>query len=393
MSRRLTPSGCILWALAVLGTTLCGCRSFPSISSAGSCASAPQTSLSQPDPQSAPEMDLATALEKLNRPSEAKKGPIQALAISGGVIGAPFASGVLVGWTKSGTRPQFDIVAGVSSGSLLGAYAFLGSKYDSNLENHVKHLKASDLFIFQPVRSMIHEGALGSSKPAEDLIRSEVNEAFLEDMRQAHAEGRRFLVGTMNMETRRLSIWDLAALASSERDDAPELVRKVLLAGISWPGLCPPVEFDVEVEGHRYHEWHCDGGMAAMAFMVLDPNASWPEHPAMAKGEKPAGSNLYVLPGRKLYGDPAPAPKRVFSRVLISITSTLEALTRADIDRLYCLSLESGMAFHILSLPQGYRVEPLSFRQPLPQDASKIFDYGYKLAAPGPPWRADPSAH
>ena len=39
------------------------------------------------------------------------------LAISGGGDDGAFGSGLLVGWTDAGDRPQFDVVTGVSTGS------------------------------------------------------------------------------------------------------------------------------------------------------------------------------------------------------------------------------------------------------------------------------------
>src|SRR5262245_28916722 len=56
--------------------------------------------------------------------------PTRFLAISGGGDDGAFGSGVLVGWTEAGDRPQFDIVTGVSTGSLIAPFAFLGPAYD-----------------------------------------------------------------------------------------------------------------------------------------------------------------------------------------------------------------------------------------------------------------------
>jgi len=52
------------------------------------------------------------------------------LALSGGGANGAFGAGLLVGWTKSGKRPTFKIVTGVSTGALMAPFAFLGSGYD-----------------------------------------------------------------------------------------------------------------------------------------------------------------------------------------------------------------------------------------------------------------------
>jgi hypothetical protein len=53
--------------------------------------------------------------------------PLNILALSGGGAGGSFGAGVLVGWSRQGTRPEFDVVTGVSVGALYAPYAFLGS--------------------------------------------------------------------------------------------------------------------------------------------------------------------------------------------------------------------------------------------------------------------------
>jgi hypothetical protein len=50
------------------------------------------------------------------------------LALSGGGADGAYGAGVLNGWTASGTRPEFTIVSGVSTGALISPFAFLGPK-------------------------------------------------------------------------------------------------------------------------------------------------------------------------------------------------------------------------------------------------------------------------
>src|SRR6476469_7825321 len=52
------------------------------------------------------------------------------LAISGGGDDGAFGAGLLNGWSASGTRPEFKMVTGVSTGALIAPFAFLGSRYD-----------------------------------------------------------------------------------------------------------------------------------------------------------------------------------------------------------------------------------------------------------------------
>jgi hypothetical protein len=315
---------------------------------------------------------------------------LQVLALSGGVAGVPFTAGVLLGWTQSGTRPQFDVVSGISSGALIGAFAFLGPRYDAELRRLVLSLNTSDLICFRPLRCMLRHGAFGTAEPAERLIGRVFDDGYVADLRQAHAEGRRFFVGTMNLETKRLIVWDVGAIACSGRPDAGDLVRKVLLAAVSWPGAVPPVEFDVAVNGHCYREQHCDAGSVGMAFVRFGALPGWPQPGAPVQPGWLAGSDLYVLASRKLYSDPHPVPCCALSRLAPSFSTLFEALTRADIAHLYFVCAASGMHFHLLAVPQNYHCEPPCFSSLFPKGAPKLFETGFRMAACGPSWRSTP---
>lgn len=316
--------------------------------------------------------------------------PVQALALSGGVAGAPFTAGVLVGWTQSGTRPTFDVVSGISSGALIGALAFLGPKYDPKLQQLMLSLDTSDLFRLRPLRCLVCDGAFGSALPAKRLLRKVFDDEFLNDLRQAHAEGRRFFVGTMNLKTKRLVIWDIGAIASNGRPDAGELIRKVMLAAMSWPGAFPPVEFEVEVDGHRYREQHCDAGSVAMAFVRFGCLPGWPEPGCPIRPGWLAGSNLYVLTSRKLYSDPAPVSGCAVPRLALSMSALFEALTRADICRLYSFCAAAGMRFHLIAVPPEHPSEPMCFTHLFPKEAPKLFETGRQIGVSGPCWRFTP---
>lgn len=325
------------------------------------------------------EKGLADALGMPTLLPPAVRRPLQILALSGGVAGAPFTSGVLVGWTKSGTRPTFDQVTGISSGSLIGAYAFLGPKYDAQMQKLILTMSTADLIKFRPLSCMLCEGAFGSSKPAESFLRRVYDGCYMNDLRLAYAEGRRFFVGTMNLETRRLTIWDIGAIASSGRPDADDLVRKVLLAAVSWPGAVPPVLFDIEIDGHCYHEEHCDAGAVAMVMPPLGPQAGCL-----------AGADIYVLASRKLYSESACVRKSAFCRLKPCVMAFFETLTRENIGRVYSVCMLTGARFHLLAVPQDYHGEPPSLTHLYPKDAPKLFETGYQMSVNGPHWRHTP---
>jgi hypothetical protein len=50
------------------------------------------------------------------------------LALSGGGGAGAFGAGAVTGLTRSGSRPDFAVVTGVSAGALIAPYAFLGRR-------------------------------------------------------------------------------------------------------------------------------------------------------------------------------------------------------------------------------------------------------------------------
>ena len=331
---------------------------------------------------------LAAGLEKF-ADAKPRTKPLHILAVCAGGVNSPFNAGALVGWTQNGTRPKFDVVTGTSSGGLVGAFAFVGPKYDARLEALFTGLKTSDLFQIRPVRYLLRDGAIASPKPLEKILEAEFNECYLADLREAHAEGRRLFIGTTNAETKRLVIWDLGAIASSGRPDAGVLVRKILQATVTWPGVLPPVEIDVLIDGRWCREQHFDGGATAQCFVRVGASAGWPAPDEGVPGWM-AGSKLYVLAGGRLYESPAPPPTKFIGRILNGTSCMISTMARADMHRLHTLCMSSGMRFHLLALPHEHPRSDQGILKIDPSETRRLFDVGYRMMTTAPPWRHTP---
>ena len=77
------------------------------------------------------ELTVASVAQRLRGLSAAD--PFTILALSGGGANGAFGAGALVGLARSGTRPRFSVVTGVSAGALIAPYAFLGPEWDPQL--------------------------------------------------------------------------------------------------------------------------------------------------------------------------------------------------------------------------------------------------------------------
>jgi Patatin-like phospholipase len=95
--------------------------------------------------------------------------PIAMLAISGGGDNGAFAAGFLNGWTKEGTRPQFKIVTGVSTGALIAPFAFLGPAYDKKLKEFYTSISLKDIAKKRSILAVMTNDAMADNTPLKNL--------------------------------------------------------------------------------------------------------------------------------------------------------------------------------------------------------------------------------
>jgi hypothetical protein len=301
--------------------------------------------------------------------------PLNVLVCSGGGKYGAFAAGVLNGWTASGTRPEFDVVTGISSGVLTATFAFQGPRSDPKLEYYFTRLERRDLYRYRPFR-VARTAAVASSERLHRLIEQEMTDHEVAELACAYARGRRLFVATTNVMTRRLTVWDLTAIAASGRPDAGPLVRKVLFAATSIPGWTPPVEFDVTVNGCRYQELHADAGPITEGFLRT------------ANG-LPPGSNVYVVTAGKLYNDPYAEKPGLVGSMAGAVSNSLYAIYRADMERLYALCAVTKSNFKLIAAPPDVKVATGTLDFNL-NDLAILYRSGYQIAANGIPWRTYP---
>jgi predicted patatin/cPLA2 family phospholipase len=335
-------------------------------------------------------LSASLARLKVRQPDEydAHGKKYSALALSGGGSYGAFSAGLLNGWTATGQRPQLDIVSGVSTGALIATYAFLGPRYDQTLCRFYTTTRTEDIYRERCKPAVLWSDSFVSSEPLERTIEASITLQVLCEVAQAHAEGRRLYIGTTNVDTGRLVIWDMGAIASSGKPDSLELYRKIILASASPPGFFPPVRVDVSVNGRTYTELHVDGGATAQVFfrtsmIQIDPSA-------FADGRRPlVGSCVYIVVAGKAYPD----PKCVESKALTIAGSSLSALTyaqtRNDLIRIYTLTLLTGMDFRVATVPQDWTIAEDSMVFD-PAQMRCLYERGYNLAVANGAWAEVP---
>jgi Patatin-like phospholipase len=315
------------------------------------------------------------------------KKQFNVLVLSGGGAYGAYSAGVLAGWTETGTRPDFDVVTGVSTGALVATMAFLGPDKDPYLKRFYTKVTDKDVYARKSDLAALLSDSFRESKPLAKLIEIIVDEKMIREIAAEHAKGRRLYVGTTHLDARRLVVWDMGEIASRGTPSDLTLFRRVLLASASIPGYFPPVPMMVEVDGKPVEELHVDGGVTASLFF-RSPQVS----AATAKklGDRPMeGSNIFIIVAGKLYADPGCVERRLIPIAADSISALLYSQCRGDLFQLYALSLATGMNYRMTAIPAIAEVpsDATSFD---PKVMGYLFDLGHKQALSEHPWRTTP---
>jgi hypothetical protein len=306
------------------------------------------------------------------------------LAISGGAANGAYGAGVLNGWSKEGSRPEFKIVTGISTGAIIAPLAFLGSSYDDKLKEFYTQYSTKDV-----AEIKLSKNSLASTRPFKRLIDKYADKQLLEKIAVEYRKGRRLYVGTTNLDAQRLVIWDMGKIASIGDEKALDLFRKIILASASIPVAFPPVYFTVEADGKTYDEMHVDGGTIRQVFFLYDVLQGL-ERAFKEKGIDvlKIKYNIYVI--RNGYADPIwkEVPDELASIAERSIDTMTNSQGAGDLYQLYTFTKAGKGNFNLAYIPAAnvYASKEIF-------DASvmrKLFDLGFEQAQRGYPWKKTP---
>src|SRR4051812_22976359 len=163
------------------------------------------------------------------------------LALSGGGADGAYGAGVLNGWTESGTRPEFTIVSGVSTGALIAPFAFLGPAYDGLLRRLYTSGVAGSLLSAPRLEPILFGSGVFGSQPLRQLVAQHIDGPMLARIAAEYAKGWCLAVVTTDLDVQRAVAWDMGRIASCGSPAALELFREVLTASASVPVVFPPV--------------------------------------------------------------------------------------------------------------------------------------------------------
>ncbi len=329
----------------------------------------------------------AARLEQIKRRRPAilrdRRRTVSYLALSGGGSHGAFGSGILNGWSAAGTRPEFEIVSGVSTGALMAPFAFLGRGYDRQLREIYTQYATKDLVHPRVLAGLVGGSALTDTTPLRKMIAKYVDWKLFRAIAREHAKGRRLLVGTTNIDADRPVIWNMGQIAQRDTKEALELFRSVLLASASLPGLFPPVFIKVEANGKTFEEMHVDGGTTDNAFL-LPPKVN-----IRSFGNPRWRRRLFIIANDRTGPNPDVTEAKTVSILGRSMATLIKQQLEGDLIKLYLRAKANGIDYNLTSIPASFREKS---KEAFDKDfMRKLYDLGYAMGKAGVKWQKKPS--
>lgn len=318
------------------------------------------------------------------------------LVLSGGGEYGAFGAGFLKGWgtIESGefTRPDFDSVSGISTGSLIAPFAFVGSEeaYDSVLQ--IYRNPDEDWVVARGILSFLFgDRAYYDAGKLHQRIRESITPDLIQSLAKGSAQNKSLLVGATNLDYGMMRVWDLSRIAARlNESDAAEEITNRLIASSAIPAVFPPVNIG--------NFLYVDGGASMQVVSGLE-NREWLYQDKTSGIEfadpetAPLRIRIWVLVNNKLLMEPeitSPTWSAIATRSLASLIRASTLQTLQDIET-YSQMINSRPEFDVrmfyVAIPQGINIPETKnlFDAKKMQD---LADLGEKMGANPASWRA-----
>jgi len=224
--------------------------------------------------------------------------------------------------------------------------------------------------------------------PLKKLFSNNFNEALLNRVATAHAKGRRLYIGTTNIDTGQLIVWDMGAIAASSRSDKYQRFSDIIYASSAMPIFLPPQYISVDVEDNQYYQMHVDGGIYSHVFMI-GLFVNWKEVLDLsADANLNFDVTLYTIANRKYRNRTAYDPVEQSPSSVISayIETETDLLFDRSMYRLYDSCMQKGIKFRMAAVPKdvNHVDDATEFN---PEKMLKLFNVGYSFGLNGVKWQ------
>jgi hypothetical protein len=281
--------------------------------------------------------------------------------------------------------PSSKLVTGVSTGTMIAPFAFLGGAYIGRLRTLYTTIKPEDISEDAGLFGALFGEALADTEPLARLISRYVDQQMLADIAREYARGRLLLIGTTSLDEQRPVIWNLGAIAGSGHPGALELTRKVLLASAAIPGAFPPVMIEVDAAGRRYQEMNVDGGAVVQTFLYPPDTGLRVD---LRSAEHARQRHAYIVRNGRLDPDWAKVDRRFLKIVGRAISTMIHYSGYNDIIRIYATTKRDGVDYNLAYIEPDF--PDMKHEEFDPAYLRALFDYGYAKGRQGSAWHKAP---
>jgi predicted acylesterase/phospholipase RssA len=337
------------------------------------------------------EAEFVDAVGRLHRtlgiPAAQAIPELQLLAISGGGENGAFGAGLLCGWTEHGGRPIFELVTGISAGSLIAPFAYLGPDYDPQLSTVYTQLTPEKVLTKRGFTAALFDDALTDNQPLFKTISNYMTDEIVVAMGKAYDQGRLLLVASTDLDAQQPVFWNIGAIARSSHPQARDTICRILLASAAMPGIFPPSMIDVTFDGKRYQEMHVDGGAIAQTFLYPE-SVMRLRRERIARGEQVLQLKAYVIRNGRLDPEWADVERRTLPIAERAIATMTTGSGFNDVLRIYSNTQRDDVGFNLAYID-------IDFTMKLPQPFDPgymraLYDYGYQRGRAGYVWAHKP---
>jgi predicted acylesterase/phospholipase RssA len=303
------------------------------------------------------------------------------LSISAGAGNGAFGAGLLSGWSATGHRPDFAIVSGVSAGALIAPFVFVGPEYDRKLKQLFTQPEAPNLISissFGVMKGLMGGDALSDASLLAEEIRENITPDLVAKIAAEDRKGKRLLIATTNIEAQRGVLWNIGEIANSGNPKAVDLIRQIVLASVSVPGVIKPVLISVVAGGKHYDEMHADGGLVSQETLYPIQMQKRINTAFVSRGLE---RRLYVIRDSKVTPEYEVTQPKLFPIAFRSIETITKYQGIGDLYRLYLMSKRDHIDYNLSYIPDNFSVPSNQLFDP--HYMSALFDVGYSMGMKG----------
>ncbi len=298
------------------------------------------------------------------------EGAADILLISGGGSRGSFGAGAIYSWPN---QPRWDMVTGISTGSIMATWAYLGKDHPTKPFEAMEYVYGGHITAKQ-IRKRRWLFPLVDSKytlqPLRKLFQTTISqEMIIEVGREYRKTGRQLWIGTTNLETGQFCSWNLGvrgerALMAQERGDVEALKTEVdMYHTLILASSANPTVFEaVDVYGYT----HVDGGVSETIYVErLDEIAARVVEVRESNRHKPL--NVYAIVNGRLISSQRCVGANFYDLATRSISLLGKSATRGNLDRIKNI-VDEGLQGRPWNYYTGW------IPSPIPLDPADVFN-------------------